>query len=55
MGERRFVVKLIQPSHYDDDGYVGPVLLSSRELSARHTRLSSKPVAAEPQKADGGA
>jgi len=22
MGERRFVVELIKPSHYDDDGYV---------------------------------
>ena len=22
MGDRRFVVELIKPSHYDDDGYV---------------------------------
>src|SRR5436190_20345612 len=22
MGERRFVVELVKPSHYDDDGYV---------------------------------
>jgi len=22
LGDRRFVVELIKPSHYDDDGYV---------------------------------
>lgn len=54
MGERRFVVELIKPSHYDD-GYVTSVLLSSSERSARHTRLSSKSVAAEPPKADDAA